>query len=336
MRNSKGMEQGRARPSRATLTRSFLILVAVANLPFAVGCSRWNARRTAQALPGEIPTAEQVVAQINRNAERVHSLMAKDLDISSNQAPIPLDGRLALEKPRRFRLLVRMPATKTTVADIGSNDEEFWFYSSQPAQQAALVHCSYEDYGRVQTRMPIQPEWIFDALGFIPLPTDQRHMIRPGKSGTVELVSSTFTPQGQNASLVSVVQLDSGWIVERRLEIPGHPQPIAVATLSRHQKDPTSGVVYPGTVRVAWPEEDLDITIRLQGVEVNTRFDPAMAQALWQMPRNQYSAQDIDLGAGLRVNRTRRPPSASLSPPQAPSASLSPPPRRSRTDAAYP
>jgi hypothetical protein len=87
---------------------------------------------------------------------------------------------------------------------------------------------------------------------------------------------------------------------------------------------------------VAWPEEDLDITIRLQGVEVNTRFDPAMAQALWQMPRNQYSAQDIDLGAGLRVNRTRRPPSASLSPPQAPSASLSPPPRRSRTDAAYP
>jgi hypothetical protein len=241
--------------------------------------------------------------------------MATDLDITSNQVLVPLDGRLALEKPRRFRMLVRMPATKTTVADIGSNDEEFWFYTSQPTQQASLVHCSYEDYGRVQSRIPFQPDWVFDALGFMPLQPEQGHILRPGKRGTAELVSQTITPQGQSASLITVVQSGTGWIVERRLELAGRTQPLAIANLSRHVKDPATGAIYPGTVRVAWPDDNLDITIRLQGVEVNPRFDVAQAQYLWQLPRNQYSAQEIDLGAGLRMNRVQRPTSAKLGQP---------------------
>jgi hypothetical protein len=263
----------------------------------------------------DLQTADQVVAQINRNADRIQALTARDLDITSNQVLVPLDGRLALEKPRRFRLLVRMPATKTTVADIGSNDQEFWFYTSQPSQQASLIHCSYEDYGRVQTRIPFQPDWVFDALGLIPLLAEQGHMLRPGKRGTVELVSPTVTPQGHNASLITVVQSDSGWIVERRLELPGRAQPMAVASLSRHETDPATGAVYPGTVRVAWPDDNLDITIRMQGVEINPIFDAYQARELWELPRNRYPAQDIDLGAGLRMNRTPRQPNAQLGSP---------------------
>jgi hypothetical protein len=324
MRNRKGTQRLSVRDRLAlALGRPALWSLVFGLIVTAPGCGAFRTRRPqAAAPPGELPTAEQVVTQINRNAERVHSLMAKDLDISSNQVPIPLDGKLALEKPRRFRLNVRMPATKTIVADIGSNDQEFWFYTAQPTQPAALIHCSYEDYGRVQARIPFQPDWIFDALGFMPLPTDQSHLIRPGKRGTVELVSPSITPQGQNASLITVVQLDTGWITERRMELPGRQKPLATASLSRHQKDPASGVVYPGTVKVAWPDEDLDITIRMQGVEVNPNLNAN--QALWQLPRNQYSAQDIDLGAGLRMNR-------------APSAQLGSPARRSRTnESAYP
>ena len=53
---------------------------------------------------------------INRNAERAQGLVAKDVDITSNQVPIPLNGHLALEKPRRFRMIVKAPLTHTTVA----------------------------------------------------------------------------------------------------------------------------------------------------------------------------------------------------------------------------
>jgi hypothetical protein len=271
------------------------------------------------AFGSETPTADQVVEMINRNAERAQGLIAKDLDISSNQVPVPLGGHLALEKPRNFRMIVKAPLTHTTVADIGSNEDEFWVYASPPNQRASLVHCSYEDYGRVQSPLPLQPDWIFESIGFMPLPLDANYVVHPGKRGTVELVSSTNTPQGQPASLVTVVQLNSGYIVERRLEALGQSRPIARATLARHQKDASSGVVYPTSISISWPEQGMDISIRLDDVQVNPHFDPYQAKELWRLPRDQYlldAGSDIDLGAGLRQSRPTRPPDSRRNQPQ--------------------
>jgi hypothetical protein len=266
----------------------------------------------------ETPTANEIVEMINRNAERAQGLIAKDLDITSNQVPIPLNGHMALEKPRRFRMIVKAPITRTTVADIGSNEDEFWVYASPPNQRASLVHCSYLDYGTVQSPLPLQPDWIFESIGFMPLPLGQDYVVHPGKRGTVELVSSTTTPQGQPASLVTVVQLNTGYIVERRLETLGQSRPIAKAVLARHQKDPGSGVVYPTSIAISWPEQGMDVSIRLDGVQVNPRFDPYQAQELWRLPRDQYVLDpdaDIDLGAGYRQVRPHRSPSSRLNSP---------------------
>lgn len=297
--------------------RRLLILAILCPLTFSAGCSRWTTRRTPPVF-SETPTADEVVAMINRNAEQAQGLVAKDVDITSNQVPVPLNGHLALEKPRRFRMIVKAPVTRTTVADIGSNEDEFWVYASPPNQRASLVHCSYEDYGRVQSPLPLQPDWIFESIGFMPLPIGQDYVLHPGKRGTVELVSSTTTPQGQPASLVTVVQLSTGYIVERRLEALGQPRPIARAMLSRHQKDPNSGVVYPTSIAISWPEQGMDIAIRLDDVQVNPRFDPQQAQELWRLPRDQYVLDrdaDIDLGAGTRQVRPTRPSNTRLSPP---------------------
>lgn len=303
--------------SRCESHRRLLILAVLCWLTMSAGCSRWTTRRT-PAFFSETPTADEVVATINRNAERAQGLIAKDLDITSNQVPVPLSGHLALEKPRRFRMIVKAPITRTTVADIGSNEDEFWVYASPPNQRASLVHCSYEDYGRVQSPLPLQPDWIFESIGFMPLPPSPDYLVHPGKRGTVELVSSTTTPQGQPASLVTVMQLSTGYIVERRLESLGQPRPIARAMLARHQKDPISGVVYPTSIAISWPEQGMDISIRLDGVQVNPRFDPNQAQELWRLPRDQYVLDpdaDIDLGAAIRQVRPGRSPNTRLSPP---------------------
>ena len=305
---------GRARNwgSRCVGHRWLLILAVLWPMIVSAGCSRWTTRRT-PAFFSETPTADEIVAMINRNAERAQGLIAKDLDITSSQVPVPLNGHLALEKPHRFRMIVKAPITRTTVADIGSNEDEFWVYAAPPNQRASLVHCSYEDYGRVQSPLPLQPDWIFESIGFMPLPPSPDYMVHPGKPGTAELVSSTTTPQGQPASLVTVVQLNTGYIVERRLEAPGQSRPIARATLGRHQKDPVSGVVYPTSVAISWPEQGMDVSIRLGGVQVNPRFDQYQAQELWRLPRGQYvldADSDIDLGAGYRQVRPNRPPSS--------------------------
>ncbi len=280
-------------------------------MTMTTGCSRFSTRRT-PAFSGDLPTASEVVAAINRNAQRARGLVAKDLDISTNQVAVPLDGRLALELPRRFRMFVFTPVTGITVADIGSNDKEFWFYVAPPTQRASLVHCSYEDYGRVQSPLPFQPDWIFESLGLVPIAPDQNHLVQPGKRGTVELVTPTTTAQGQAATLITAVQPDSGIIVERRLEIPGQQQPIAKAVLSRHQRDAESGLVYPTSIAIDWPEQGMEMTIQMNRVEVNPQFDAYQSQEMWRLPYDKYvqaaDAENIDLGAQARTRQPARPP----------------------------
>jgi hypothetical protein len=285
-------------------------LLAVGLLLFAGGCGRFNTRRQPSPFLSKSPTADEVVAALNRNANLARSLWARDLDISVSG--VPLDGQLALEKPRRFRLKAR--SVVGTEADLGSNEEEFWFFIPRASERPALVHCNYEDYGRIQSSLPFQPDWVFDSIGLTAIEPDQNHSLRPGRRGTVELITPTRTPQGQPASLVTVVALDSGWILERHLDVEGRR--IASAKLSRHHVDPAYGVVYPGTIQFRWPEQGVDFSISLDDVEVNPVFPSNVAQNLWRIPHEVIGpgVDDVDLGASAALRsarpRSSRPPAS--------------------------
>jgi hypothetical protein len=283
------------------------------------GCSRWASRQPS-VFASENPSPTEIVSAINRNADSVRSLLAEDLDITvrlSSGIPILLDGKLALEKPSpadehpRLRLTADHPVGGRE-ADLGSNHEEFWCYVRRGPQGPALIHCNHIDYPRVRQALPFQPDWILDALGLTALPTGERHQIRPGRRGTVELLSAATGPQGQPATQVTVVQLNTGWIVERHIEVLGRRT--ASAFLSKHQRDSVFGTWYPGTVDIRWPEAELDLSIQLEDVVLNPQFDPRTAARLWSMPVEvvQAGAEDVDLGAALPPVSTRRSTKARL------------------------
>jgi hypothetical protein len=289
--------------------RSVLVVLATVLLVASAGCSRWSTRRTSP-FASETPSAAEIVARINDNAERAHGMLVNDLDISvhqQGQITVPLDGQLAIEKPRQFRLIATNPLTRATEADLGSNNQEFWFYVPRASQRQQLVHCSYADYGAVQSRLPFQPDWLLDSLGLTPVPDDPGQIVHPGRRGTVELITPTRTPQGQPASVITVVQLDSGWIAERHLDVNGRR--IASAVLTRHRSDPVYGVTYPGSVAIAWPEAQLEIGIRLDDVQVNPVLPASMRENLWRLPHEVLAAgaEDVDLGAAARPVRPATP-----------------------------
>src|SRR6516164_4441940 len=90
------------------------------------------------------PTAAELVAALNSNASRVHSLQCRDVDLdcTAQDQSFGLTSMMVCQKPRNFRLRAR--AVGNDVADIGSNDREFWFWISK-AEPPYLYHCSYED-----------------------------------------------------------------------------------------------------------------------------------------------------------------------------------------------
>src|SRR5262249_34013505 len=154
-------------------------------------------------VPSEKPSAPQLISYLNKNAEKIHTLQVRDLDIDVSRkrglglASFGVDGALVCQQPRNFRLEAYTPGARSLEADIGSNTREFWFYVKQN-DPPYLYHCSHKDVERAQLPFPFHPDWIVEALGMAVIPSPENFEVRMDPRGnTIELVERTRSPQGQ-------------------------------------------------------------------------------------------------------------------------------------------
>ncbi|MEM1304191.1 MAG: hypothetical protein AAGG46_04810, partial [Planctomycetota bacterium] len=173
-------------------------LVLVASLVACSGAScnsRFRSPFAASASPAPqvlAPTAtiEQVVAAVNANTARVQTYVTNSASISvpGGLATPRLRGNIAVERPRRLRLRAGTAITGPEV-DLGSNDELYWLWSKRNDPPAVFFARHAEHAGSVaQQFLPIEPEWLLDALGLLTLDPNaayQGPMPRP--DGTLEI-----------------------------------------------------------------------------------------------------------------------------------------------------
>src|SRR5207253_1972708 len=96
----------------------------------------------------------------------------------------------------------------TQVADLGSNNEEFWFWLSK-APKPYQYYCSYEDLKKGVPYLPIpfQPEWIMETLGLGPYgPVERYQLESDDKTQTLRLVEMARSPQGTPLRKVIVMK----------------------------------------------------------------------------------------------------------------------------------
>src|ERR687889_642586 len=85
-------------------------------------------RHSALAL-GILLAAAEVIREHNRTAERIESLEAHPtITVTSPDGGGVVQGDMALERPRNFSLVLSGGPSRMKMADIGSNDDEFWFW----------------------------------------------------------------------------------------------------------------------------------------------------------------------------------------------------------------
>ena len=143
-----------------------LVLVAAA---FLTGCHAGTsgnlAARPEPSLPKMTLTTTEAIQKHNANALRVMALEARpNVSLSSAQGGMSLRGNMALERPKSFKL--QLSTLTETVADIGSNVDEFWFWTKSKGKKDNNVYvCSYEDIDRTPLSAAFQPDWIVEAMG---------------------------------------------------------------------------------------------------------------------------------------------------------------------------
>jgi hypothetical protein len=255
---------------------------------------------------------------VNSNRSRVHSYWTNNASITVPGLPA-LNASIAFERPRRFRLRAGTRLAGPEV-DLGSNDELFWFWVRR-SQDPALYFCRHDQYatGKAWQVMPIEPQWLIDALGLVQFDWQAWHsdpLRRP--DGNFEIRSQWASPAGDMLK-ITVVDGTRGWVLEQHL-FRREGAHLASAIARRHRYDAATGVSLPSRVEVQIPPAQLSLTIDVGDYLVNQPVgDPAQ---MWDKP-SYPGSPEVDLA---RANPPKLLPAA----PPEPAALVEPPVGRHR------
>lgn len=253
-------------------------------------------------------TAEQVVAVVNQNTERVHSYVTNNASISAPGMPmLPVaSGSIAYQRPLNFRFQAR--ALTGPEVDFGSNPERFWLWAKQmtgPDGRSPLYTVRHDQYASsgAQNMMPIDPQWIIEALGMVTINQATMQPPLPRDDGGFEVRYVQDSPRGR---LTRVLIIDSHGQVTQQSVLNSQGALLASATASQFRYDPQTAVSLPRVVTVQVPAAELSLKINTGDVAVNGAVgNPAM---LFQPPVLQNHPV-VDLGTSLgQVGQSSPPP----------------------------
>lgn len=272
-----------------SVRRRWLFLAVVA-LSFcgcrAVGPRDLMPRPPAFQPPAPAYSATELIERINKNAAAIDSLRA-DANIKVNFADrqkAALDGKLAFERPRNFKL--DLSSVMGSEADIGSNMQTCWFWLRQSKEKEYYV-CNYDEEGINSLSVTFQPDWIVEAMGLRPIAPEEaaRMKVTPGTGtdrGTYSLVQRRKSVSGEEIVKQTVINESNGLIKEHRLYTGDRKTLLARAIVSQYESFdvPSSNgqasqtqVVLPSQFKLVWMQEQLELDISIQKARINPTLD---------------------------------------------------------------
>ncbi len=231
------------------------------------------------------PALEDVIRVVNTNSQAIQSLQTDNAKLSTQGMP-PLGAKIAMERPRNFRLKAHFFGL-AQVLDLGSNHEVFWALVDVPQIasniQRAFYYARHDQYRRNAARqlMPIEPTWLIDAFGLAYL--DPTHVHEgPYARGPEQLVIRSRIPSPDGDLLkITIVHANYGWILEQHL-FDARSQLIGSVIASNHRHYRVPGVTLPHRIQIQLPPPAQPLLIDVESYVINQPTgNPAQ---LWVMP----------------------------------------------------
>ena len=296
-----GAISGRPPSNRGlSFLRLCLVLISCWGVLVSSGCFsmriwRHRGRQLSKADPPLLSTAtsDEILARVNLNAyseyspDGLKSYRCDDVRVRMQGVPAVMRASIVVEAPRNLRLRVSHPLSGGEAVDIGSNEEEFWFWAKDSKPENVLV-CSHDKIAIASQvtslPLPFRPDWLMEVLGVVPISGTGYEVRRTDrKNPIVELVSEQRTPDQQVVRRIIKVNMIYGVVMEHRVESTTGVL-IAKALLLDHFPDPKTRLTLPRLITIDWPAagQQLSLSLEFQTVDFNS---PAESEAMWQSPQ---------------------------------------------------
>ena len=243
-------------------------------------------------------TKHEIVAHVNRFVtpqgpeEPLNRWLVTEMRIKVDKLP-EVDGTLEVEAPNRLRIRAATPVMHKEIADIGSNEDELWFWFDGAKEIYTIRHEHVPvAMQRLSMPIPLDPDWLMEVLGVVPMNVDDFQK-RPATDGGnwVDLVAHRASPSGDPVVRVVRVDLCYGRIVEHRVENESG-ELIASAKLANYGPDHSGQYIMPHSIHLEWPMMQTKMTLSLGKIRAN---HPSRGAAAWEVPK-LAGVQRLDLG----------------------------------------
>lgn len=273
------VELGRRMKTGGLLLLCFILLAGVS------GCAMQqylaSPFRPRCVLPPEI-TEQQLIAWLNQQTAQVRNWRSTNVRVSSSSGGIPvrLSAVLAVERPANFRMMAKSIAGRE--ADMGANAEQFWFWMRRTEPRHVFtVHRTQMAAVRQQMQMPLDPDWLMQVLGVMPLPEgDVFLQPREPDSNLLALVVEGFSPTGEPVRRVIQVDACHGRVITQSLH-DSRGQLLARATFNDYRPCSGSEILLAHRIEFDWPQTGAAMTLTIGSIDVN---NAALPEQLWTIP----------------------------------------------------
>ena len=295
------------RTASLTLLSALLPALLLALTTLASGCASLRTRFPKMPLLGfqaiePEASAADICRALNTNVRGsrgeagLSAWRSEGVRVKLSGVPVSLPATLAVQAPRDLRLRVSHPMMGSDKADLGSNDDRFWFWAEDGGPRLFTARHEHTHMVARQLQIPFEPEWIIDVLGVTPLDPQGMEKRPTPDPHVVELAKPYRMPDGHAAERICRVNLRDGEIVGHELRQRGRM--IARADIDEWTLDRRTGLKTPKVIRMAWPEADTSMTLRISGAEVNP---PSLTTALFELPRRpNVEVADLSEAAAAR------------------------------------
>jgi hypothetical protein len=299
------MERGLSRAGRILVrnlrTESFgrLLLAAIVCAPMLGGMTGCAAVRRffhppppCALQPGA--SYSQIVGKVNQNfAPPAGPPLAawECIDVNVSMNGMPAVATVSVQAPHRLRIRVTGMISGTNYVDLGSNAEEVWYWDQWGP---GVIRASHEELPLFlnQVQIPLDPEWLMEVLGVIPIDPDQYDMRQSTpESKHVDLVADRSAPSGEPVRHMIRVDRCYGHIIEHRIETVDGTL-LARAVLDEYQQDASHRYTLPHTIHLELPQAgsrpETQITFRLRNIRTEAN---RLANLDWSVPQINGYAQ---------------------------------------------
>ncbi len=288
--NATSLQQCKLFLGRSTNVMACVWLGAL--LLLSTGC-QWFKPSGAALIPAPVifqqsPTQSNLFATVNQRTSNVRQLQA-EVSVAVSSVPAKLNGSLIVERPKRLRMKISPLGMDSLGADIGSNDQQFWVWvkSGGITNESMLMFANHSEYSNSQAAsvLPIDPQWIFDALGLIEFNNYGNYegpMVRDDGRLEVKVVESAAA----NAQISKLIfDAKTGVLVQKAI-YDSQGTLVGFCDMTHHQYFPEVTMALPTQIKLTFrPGTKMEsvANIGLSNLRINGLYvDEATA---WQMPR---------------------------------------------------